>query len=177
MSSYLSKVEAHPDLEGSILRATKIHKVLKAMIRLDSIPKDDEYHFKKRSRELLDKWNKTLASDPSATVEKEDETKVDSTGVKKGEADEPANAISSDEKIAGKTTSELVATTQVPAQKADAHEHEPEGNGDGDIVGNHVGQSNSAKEPEPEGPKDDAPQTEKAPDTRPAEPDDLEVED
>lgn len=175
MSNYLSKVEAHPDLEGSILRATKIHKVLKAMIRLDSIPKDDEYHFKKRSRELLDKWNKTLASDPSAAAEKEDDTKVDSTGVKKGEADEPANAMSSDEKIADKTAGESAATTQVPTQKGDAHEHESKENGDGDIVGNHVGQSNAAKEPEPEGPKDDTPQTEKAPDTHPAEPDDLEV--
>ena len=78
MSGYLSKLETYPDLEGSIIRATKIHKVLKAMIRLQSIPKDDEYTFKKRSIELLSKWNKILADDPSgATAGDKDDEKND----------------------------------------------------------------------------------------------------
>ena len=77
MSGFLSKLEEYPDLEGSIIRATKIHKVLKAMIRLASIPKDGEYEFKKRSHALLQKWNKILQDDPTAAADKEDDGKAD----------------------------------------------------------------------------------------------------
>ena len=69
MSSFLNKLENHQDLEGSIIRATKIHKVLKAMIRLSSIPLDETYHFKDRCVALLALWNKTLSDDPSAAAE------------------------------------------------------------------------------------------------------------
>ena len=77
MSGFLSKLETYPDLEGSIIRATKIHKVLKAMIRLTSIPKDEEYQFKKRSHELLTKWNKILQDDPTPGGDKDDDAKLD----------------------------------------------------------------------------------------------------
>ena len=69
MSSFLNKLENHQDLEGSIIRATKIHKVLKAMIRLSSIPLDETYKFKERCVALLALWNKTLSDDPSAAAE------------------------------------------------------------------------------------------------------------
>lgn len=66
MSDFLSELEAYPDLEGSIIRATKIHKVLKAMIKLPSIPLDEEFDFRTRSHDLLAKWNEILSNDPSA---------------------------------------------------------------------------------------------------------------
>ena len=66
MSEFLGELEAFPDLEGSIIRATKIHKVLKAMIKLPSIPLDEEYEFKSRSHDLLAKWNEILSNDPNA---------------------------------------------------------------------------------------------------------------
>lgn len=66
MSEFLSELETFPDLEGSIIRVTKIHKVLKAMIKLPSIPLDEEYQFKSRSHDLLAKWNEILSSDPNA---------------------------------------------------------------------------------------------------------------
>ena len=93
MSNYLGKLEEHPDLEGSIIRATKIHKVLKAMIRLTSIPKDEVFHFKKRSHELLQKWNKILQEDPSASAaDKEEDTKPDAptNGISKETEEETA---------------------------------------------------------------------------------------
>ncbi|MCJ1356949.1 MAG: hypothetical protein MMC33_006945 [Icmadophila ericetorum] len=80
MSSFLSKLETYPDLEGSIIRATKIHKVLKAMIRLASIPKDEEYNFKKRSHDLLQKWQKILADDPNS-ADKDGDKDDDKDGV------------------------------------------------------------------------------------------------
>ena len=45
---------------------TKVHKVLKNMIKLPSIPKEEIYNFKKRSHDLLTKWNKILVEDPTA---------------------------------------------------------------------------------------------------------------
>jgi len=60
MSDYVTKLEGFPDLEVSIIRATKINKVLKEILKLNSIPKEDEYKFKPRSQVLLDKWNKLL---------------------------------------------------------------------------------------------------------------------
>ena len=95
MSGFLSKLETYPDLEGSIIRATKIHKVLKAMIRLTSIPKDEEYQFKKRSHELLTKWNKILQDDPTPGGDKDDDAKLDGTttnGTSKETEDQAAAA-------------------------------------------------------------------------------------
>lgn len=71
MSDFLSELEGYPDLEGSIIRTTKIHKVLKAMIKLSSIPLDEEYHFKTRSVELLGKWNEILSNDTTAGADDE----------------------------------------------------------------------------------------------------------
>lgn len=81
MSDFLSELETFPDLEGSIIRATKIHKVLKEMLKLPSIPLDEEYQFKTRSIDLLAKWNVILSNDPPSTApadEKADDTKPES---------------------------------------------------------------------------------------------------
>ncbi|PSR82176.1 hypothetical protein BD289DRAFT_454464 [Coniella lustricola] len=66
MSDYLTKLEGFPDLETSIIRHTKINKVLKAMLKLDNIPREEEFEFKPRSQTLLDKWNKLLAAEEAA---------------------------------------------------------------------------------------------------------------
>jgi hypothetical protein len=61
MSNYIKKLEAHTDLEASIIRATKVHKVLKAIVKMDSIPKDEDYQFRRRSMDILFKWKDLLA--------------------------------------------------------------------------------------------------------------------
>lgn len=66
MSEFISKLEGYADLEVSIIRATKINKVLKAILKLDEIPKEPEFKFKERSQSLLGKWNKILESDTPA---------------------------------------------------------------------------------------------------------------
>ena len=63
MSEYVLKLEGYADLEVSIIRATKINKVLKAILKLNTIPKEEDFRFKPRSQTLLDKWNKLLASE------------------------------------------------------------------------------------------------------------------
>jgi hypothetical protein len=64
MSEYLGQLEAHQTLEAEVITKTKIHKVLKAIIRLESIPKEEEYAFKRRSNDLLRSWGDALSADP-----------------------------------------------------------------------------------------------------------------
>jgi hypothetical protein len=65
MATYIKKLEGYADLEVSIIRTTKINKVLKALIKLNTIPRDEEFQFRKRSVELLSQWNKILGADPT----------------------------------------------------------------------------------------------------------------
>lgn len=68
MSEFVTKLEGYADLEVSIIRTTKINKVLKAILKLSAIPKEEEFQFKPRSQSLLDKWNKLLASEQGTPV-------------------------------------------------------------------------------------------------------------
>jgi hypothetical protein len=70
MADHIKQLESHKDLEASVIKKTKVHKVLKAIIKLDSIPKEDEYQFKKRSSDLLNTWNRALAADVEVTTAK-----------------------------------------------------------------------------------------------------------
>jgi hypothetical protein len=84
MSEYVTMLENLKDLEVSIIRVTKINKVLKAILKLESIPREDEFHFKDRSKVLLDQWTQLLATEnatpaPDATngVNGKSEVKTD----------------------------------------------------------------------------------------------------
>ena len=81
MSDFLGELETYPDLEGSIIRTTKIHKVLRQMLKLPSIPLDEEFHFKARSVDLLAKWNETLSNDPNGggAGDKDDDAKPEAS--------------------------------------------------------------------------------------------------
>lgn len=63
MGSYFDKLEKHADLEVSIIRSTKINKVLKMIVKLNSIPRDEEFSFRHRAMEILSKWKNLLDSD------------------------------------------------------------------------------------------------------------------
>ena len=136
MSEYISKLEGYGELEVSIIRATKINKVLKAILKLPSIPKEDELHFKTRSQTLLDKWNKLLATEqgtPAAapatngggtTETKTDEAKTDSkveAEQSKASPAEPTNGskeIPAEEKVEEKTEVNVEEKPQVEAAAA-----------------------------------------------------------
>ena len=88
MSNYIKKLEGYGELEAGIIRTTKINKVLKALIKLNTIPKDEEFNFRGRSVDLLGKWNKLLGTDgtgdengagPSSAVEKDDKPTTNGT--------------------------------------------------------------------------------------------------
>ncbi|KAM0280725.1 hypothetical protein ACHAQH_003895 [Verticillium albo-atrum] len=132
MSDYISKLESFPDLEVSIIRATKINKVLKAILKLESIPKEAEFNFKSRSQALLDKWTKILttgdgAAAPTAAngVNGSAEKKVEPNGVKDeaktdAKPEEPAESAVVDEakKATPEATEEKPEAT--PENTADA---------------------------------------------------------
>lgn len=60
LDSYYSKLEQIKEIDISLLRATKIGKVMKRVIQLSAIPKDDEFHFRERSRKLIESWQEIM---------------------------------------------------------------------------------------------------------------------
>lgn len=96
MAEHFNNLEGYESLEASIIKVTKIHKVLKAIIKLDSIPRDDELKFKERSQKLLSVWGKVLASD----------LETPTTATAEGGQDATTNGVKDDGE-AGETASEL----------------------------------------------------------------------
>ncbi|KAF4552614.1 PWWP domain-containing protein [Elsinoe fawcettii] len=84
MDQFFKDLEQHTNLEGSIIRTTKIHKVLKNILRLENIPQDEKYDFKKRSQVMLDHWADAL----NAPADSKADAKPATNGDKKSE--EPA---------------------------------------------------------------------------------------
>ncbi|KAL9127301.1 MAG: hypothetical protein Q9217_003788 [Psora testacea] len=143
MADFLSELEGYPDLEGSIIRVTKIHKVLKQMIKLEHIPLEEEFKFKDRSTKLLARWNDTLSADGNSDekVEEKAEEKTaqktedkpaernieESTPTTNGEAKgieeqvqkaEAAEASESEEEPAHKIGTTVEGAKEAGAQKA-----------------------------------------------------------
>ncbi|KAK9239563.1 hypothetical protein V1525DRAFT_397793 [Lipomyces kononenkoae] len=56
MDKFFTKLENFQGLEISIIRNTKINKVLKGIHKLNEIPLDDKYNFRERSRKMLEIW-------------------------------------------------------------------------------------------------------------------------
>lgn len=72
MATYFDKLEKHTDLEVSIIRTTKINKVLKMIVKLNTIPRDEEFNFRQRAMNILSAWKNVLDSDtPAASGEKD----------------------------------------------------------------------------------------------------------
>ncbi|KAK9323541.1 hypothetical protein V1517DRAFT_289138 [Lipomyces orientalis] len=57
MDKFFTKLENFQGLEISIIRNTKINKVLKAIHKLTEIPLEEKFKFKERSRKMLEVWN------------------------------------------------------------------------------------------------------------------------
>ena len=72
MADFFNQLESFTDLEPQVIRNTKINKVLKGIVKLASIPKEEEYNFKTRSNDLLNTWSSYLdqgkAETPTTTA-------------------------------------------------------------------------------------------------------------
>lgn len=54
-------VEEYDGMTAEHLRTTKIGKVMKRVMQLSDIPRDDEFHFKERAEKLCAKWGAIMA--------------------------------------------------------------------------------------------------------------------
>lgn len=63
MHEHMTQLAVYHDLDASIIKATKINKVLKAMIKLATIPREHEFKFKERAQSILASWSKQLQED------------------------------------------------------------------------------------------------------------------
>ncbi|EST08478.1 PWWP domain protein [Kalmanozyma brasiliensis GHG001] len=62
-------VEEYDGMTAEHLRTTKIGKVMKRVMQLSDIPRDDEFHFKERAEKLCAKWGAIMAGGDAAPKE------------------------------------------------------------------------------------------------------------
>ncbi|EGY22752.1 PWWP domain-containing protein [Verticillium dahliae VdLs.17] len=125
------------DVRVSIIRATKINKVLKAILKLDSIPKEAEFNFKSRSQALLDKWTKILSTvdgvaAPSTAngVNGNTEKKTEPNGIKDeakvdAKSEEAAEAKKSTPEATEETEAKPEGTPEKTANAQQQQQHHP----------------------------------------------------
>ncbi|KAF2001179.1 hypothetical protein P154DRAFT_173054 [Amniculicola lignicola CBS 123094] len=111
MSDYLKQLEELKELEAEIIKKTKVHKVLRAIIKLSNIPKDEEYFFKKRANDILNLWNGQLSADVEPTVEASASAEPATNGVKHDEEKKSEAVASPTEKTTEPSTAPEPAKT------------------------------------------------------------------
>lgn len=122
MNDFFNQLEGYTNLEPAIIRGTKIYKVLRGIIKLSSIPKEEEFQFKKRSNDLLASWHEALGSKGD---EKEDDKAEDKDNSEKAEKpEEVAEKTESKEPTEAPSNTEAaetkdVAMTDVKEDKAE----------------------------------------------------------
>lgn len=120
MAEFFGQLEKYDNLEPSIIRTTKIHKVLKAIVKLASIPKDEELGFKKRSADLLEIWNKRMEGEGETTAKPAVDEKAPETN------GETAAAPAASEEPADSKADEGAEKVEEAAEKADEIEKKVE---------------------------------------------------
>jgi hypothetical protein len=109
MDDFFNQLEAYTNLEPAIIRGTKIYKVLRGVVKLSSIPKEEEYQFKKRSNDLLASWHEALGSKGD---DKEDE-KTEDNGEKSDKPEEAAEKPETKESTEAPSNTEAVEDKDV----------------------------------------------------------------
>ncbi|KAJ5085679.1 hypothetical protein N7532_010450 [Penicillium argentinense] len=103
MASYFDKLEKHADLEVSIIRSTKINKVLKMIVKLNTIPRDEDFGFRPRAMKILSNWKAVLDSDAPGDGAKstangaKDEDAADTPKLETEEEKEPETKTTNDD--------------------------------------------------------------------------------
>lgn len=125
MASYFDKLEKHTDLEVSIIRSTKINKVLKMIVKLNQIPKDETFNIRGRAMNILSSWKTVLdAADTPGPADKSD--KPTANGSKE---DEGTPRLETEEEKEAETKSAKDVDSPMPdvdAEKAPEPEKEAE---------------------------------------------------
>lgn len=119
LAGYFTKLESYEDLEVSIIRSTRINKVLKFILKLDSIPREEEFNFRSRALALLNEWKTVLASDTTpGAADKHDDDELKANGVHKDD-EEKADTPSKLEDAPEESEKPVEKEEQEPAEPAD----------------------------------------------------------
>jgi hypothetical protein len=119
MSEYLKTLEDIENLEAEAIKNTKVHKVLRAIIKLASIPKEEQYSFKKRCTDLLQRWSGALlATETSANASAAPSTSARANGVGSEKSSEEKADMKADLKN-GDENKEEDKEDVAPVDKAD----------------------------------------------------------
>jgi hypothetical protein len=127
MSSYFTRLErVADDLEVSIIRATKINKVLKMIVKLNSIPRDEEFQFRRRAINILSKWKNVLDADTTTTpaepkangAHKEDSVETPAKTETEGEKEEEETKAAKQDSV--EPQDESMADADAALEKAEA---------------------------------------------------------
>ena len=89
MAGLFTKLESYPELEVSIIRVTRINKVLKMIVKLPFIPRDEEFHFRRRALNILSKWKNILDAEPESASTSERQRQPKANGVHKEDEQTP----------------------------------------------------------------------------------------
>ena len=117
MSDYIQKLENYGgELEVSVIRATKVNKVLKAIIKLNTIPKDEEFNFRKRAHDLLESWNKLLGSDGGDGGGSKDEPATNGDHKDEDAEAEPAPKVAAPTEAADAAAAEEAPLPEAPVE-------------------------------------------------------------
>ncbi len=123
MADFFSQLESYENLEPSIIRATKVHKVLKAIVKLSSIPKDEDFDFKKRSAAMLEIWNKRMEAEtesaPASAVEPKGDSTAALAGAEKKEESEKAETNGEEAAVDSAAAAPIVSKTIVPVLESE----------------------------------------------------------
>jgi hypothetical protein len=123
MNQQMKQLEQYTDLDAGIIKSTKINKVLKAILKLDSIPLEETYNFKDRSSNMLTAWAPALGLDPATA------------GAEPTASREPTtNGVSHEKHEQDPKTEESIDVTEVPEAATEIVEHidTKDGKGEGD---------------------------------------------
>ena len=129
MATYFDKLEKHADLEVSIIRSTKINKVLKMIVKLNTIPRDEEFNIRSRAMNILSSWKNVLdAADTPGPADKTD--KPTTNGSKEDDGAETPKLETEEEKEPETKSAKDEVDSPMPdadAEKAPEPEKEAEG--------------------------------------------------
>lgn len=99
MANCLTKLENYDEIEISIIRHTKINKVLKMIVKLNFVPRDEELQFRQRAMNILSKWKSLEPETATPTDDKEKEAEAKANGVSKEDgAETPSKTKPEEEK-------------------------------------------------------------------------------
>lgn len=118
MDEHFKKLEARADIDNEIILETKIHKVLKLIVKLSTIPREEQFNFRGRSMKLLEAWDKAGGLTTNDDKKKTEDGEAKSENKEVVPLAEKA-ADEDDEAKVEKTMEEPIAETESKADNAD----------------------------------------------------------